>query len=182
MDAPLRRGVRRFRGGSIARVKPVPPLVLAGLALMLAGCASAGASAGITPSVTPTAACPEQPGVELPADCVGYDPDSAMALNDRYRQRMELPDDASTAAQAVVPAATQALEALRAADDLTEDAVRTALESVGLRDVQTRSGAGDVLFGAVPPEGGCVYGAVEAEQVTVDVGGYILDGGCLPAQ
>ncbi len=155
------------------------------LAFGLAGCATgAGASpADPSPSSTALIACPEQPGVELPPECVPYDPDAAMALNDLYRQRIELPADVTADITAYVVPVTDALEELReAGPPFTEAAVRAALEAEGLASVQTRSGAGDVLFGAQPPAGGCVYGALEAEQVTVEAGGYIMDGGCLPAQ
>lgn len=118
----------------------------------------------------------------LPEGCAPYDPEEAMALNDLYRQRADLTPEQAEASVGHIDAARTALEELRAAGSWPEDDVRAALEGVGLADVQTRSGAGDVLFGAVPPEGGCIYGAVEAEQVTVDAGGYIMDGGCLPAQ
>ena len=161
-------------------------IVLVALALALAGCAARPDAGGFSPkslsSVTPTAACPEQEGVRLPEGCAPYDPEQGMALNDLYRQRADLTPEQAAASDAHVDAARTALEELRAAGAWPEDDVRVALEGVGLVDVQTRSGAGDVLFGAVPPEGGCIYGAVEADQVTVDAGGYIMDGGYLPAQ
>ena len=106
-----------------------------------------------------------------------------MGLNDLYRQRIELPADVTADITEFVVPVTEALDALRAAGPpFTEAAVRSALEAEGLSSVQTRSGAGDVLFGAQPPAGGCVYGALEEEKVTVEAGGYIMDGGCLPAQ
>jgi len=105
-----------------------------------------------------------------------------MAGNEQYRERHELSDDVAAAGEALVPAVTEALEQLRLAGPATEDEVRATLESLGLASVRTRSGAGDVLFGASAPEGGCLFGAVEAEAVTVEVGGVIMDGGCLPAQ
>ncbi|RZI91048.1 MAG: hypothetical protein EOO67_10620, partial [Microbacterium sp.] len=54
------------------------------LALFLAGCATTGQTppSGVSPSPTALVACPEQPGVELPPECVPYDPDAAMGLND----------------------------------------------------------------------------------------------------
>jgi hypothetical protein len=162
------------------------PVFAAAVALAVAACAAPVAS-GPAPDAseipTPIAACPEQPGVELPPECAPYDPEGSMARNDLYRQRIDLPADAQAGADVFVEPVTDALEELRAAGPpFTEDGVRAALEAEGLLSVQTRSGAGDVLFGAQPPTGGCVYGALEAERVTVDVGGYIMDGGCLPAQ
>lgn len=150
------------------------------LLIALSGCASSTIAAGEGSS--PTAACPRQPGVELPPGCAGYDPDAGMAANDSYRQRIDLAPDAQSAAETLVPDAHAELERARAAGVPTEQAVRAALESVGLRDVQTRDGGTGVLFGAAAPHGGCLYGVVDASEVTVDAGGYIRDGGCLPAQ
>lgn len=164
------------------------PLFVATALIALAGWAASAPPAtatASTPGATPTAvvACPEQPGVELPPECVPYDPEAAMALNDLYRQRIDLAPDAQADAEGYIDRVTATLEDLRSdGPPFTEDAVRSALEAEGLAGVQTRSGAGDVLFGAQPPAGGCVYGAVEAEKVTVEAGGYIMDGGCLPAQ
>ncbi|CAM3807695.1 hypothetical protein OCAE111667_26700 [Occultella aeris] len=142
-----------------------------------------GSTSTSPPSTTssPTAACPQPVEGELPEYCVAYDPEELMEGNEEYRQRHDLPDDVATAAEALVPAVTEALEQLRLAGPATEDDVRAALESLGLASVQTRSGAG-IAFGAAAPEGGCVFGAVEADAVTVEVGGVIMDGGCLPAQ
>jgi hypothetical protein len=164
----------------------IVPVFAAAAVLAVAACAAPIASDRVpaaSESTTPIAACPEQPGVELPPECAPYDPEGSMALNDLYRQRIDLPADAQESADMFVEPVTAALEELRAeGPPFTEDGVRAALEAEGLLSVQTRSGAGDVLFGAQPPAGGCVYGALEAERVTVDVGGYIMDGGCLPAQ
>lgn len=38
-----------------------------------------------------------------------------------------------------------------------------------------------VAFGAAAPEGGCIFGEVSADVLTVEIGGIIMDGGCLPA-
>lgn len=162
-------------------------LLLSGAALVagLAACATGTFGAGTatpsqTPTPTPLYACPEQPGVELPPECAPYDPDAAMAQNDRYRERMEMDAADQAANQELVDALTAALEGLdRAA--LSEDAVRSAILEVGAADVQLRGDARAYLFGAIVP-GGCVYGSVEQTAVTVELGGFILDGGCLPAQ
>ncbi|WP_456286135.1 hypothetical protein M1D46_16580 [Microbacterium sp. JZ70] len=160
-------------------------LVVASAALLLlTGCA-APTAAGRAPSAspTPTAACPEQPGVELPPECAGYDPEHSMAQNDAYRQRGELDPAVEEAARDIAEAAADDLEALRTSGEpVTADAVVDLLEAEGLSSVQTREGAGHVLFGAVAATGGCVFGAVAPEAVTIDVGGGIADGGCLPAQ
>lgn len=162
--------------------RPPAILLIAAILAVLTGCQTAPAGMESAPSASATAACPMQLDVPSPTDCAVYDPDAAMAQNDLYRQRIELDADTQASAEAHVADARAVLEALRSDGTITADAVRAALEDVGLRDVQIRTGAGDVLFGAVPPDGGCVYGALEAERVTVDAGGYIMDGGCLPAQ
>lgn len=162
-------------------------LATTALVAVLTGCAgSASTPSAITPTPTPTptpaAACPEMPGVDLPPECVAYDPDAAMAQNDRYRERLEMtPDDQAGNADAIA-GATAALESVRTAGaPFTEEAVRAALESAGIRDVQVRADYGRILFGA-GVSGGCVYGSLDESSVTVELGGYILDGGCLPAQ
>lgn len=158
--------------------------VVVALTLALSACGPATGSPAPSVSASPsaTAACAVQEGVELPPGCAPYDPDQAMAQNDRYRERMSIDNDDHEKVARIVADVRQRLEALRLAGPTTERAVRSQLDEAGLTDVQTRVGAGDVLFGAVPPGGGCVYGAVTPEEVTVDAGGYILDGGCLPAQ
>ncbi|MFS0867620.1 hypothetical protein AB3M83_09880 [Microbacterium sp. 179-B 1A2 NHS] len=163
------------------------PVLIAGV-LLLGGCGAAERPAGDRPppdgapsSVAPTVACPQQPGVELPPGCAAYDPDAAMRLNEQYRQRMPLEPEHAAEAGEIVAQVRADLERLGEHGG-DETAVRAVLERAGLTAVQTRAAAGDVLFGAMPPGGGCVYGAVEAEAVTVDAGGVIMDGGCLPAQ
>ncbi len=163
------------------------PLLLLAAALLLTGCATVSGTASptvpATASPTPTAACPEMPGTELPPQCAPYDPDAAMAENDRYRQRLPLADEVTAAASAHLPAVRAGLESLRTGGQaLTADAVTEVLEGAGLAGVQTRAASGDVLFGATAPQGGCVYGAVTPREVTAEVGGGITDGGCLPAQ
>lgn len=169
---------------AVRRLVLLAPLLA--LLTLTAGCATvvgASPSPSASASPSPTAACPEQEGVDLPEGCAGYDPDAAMALNDLYRQRLELSADAQAENERLIAPVTAALEALRTADGgFTEEGVRAALADAGATAIQTRTGAGDVLFGAAGPAGGCVYGALEAERVTVEVGGIIMDGGCLPAQ
>ncbi len=156
-------------------------------AALVVGCATPATSGAgpqpTTSSPVPTAACPEQPGVDLPPECAPYDPDRAMAQNDLYRERIGVDAETQAAGQALVAPVRAALEELRAAGEpLSEAAVGEALASAGVREVpQTRAAAGDVLFG-VAVGGGCLYGAVTPEAVSVEVGGFIMDGGCLPAQ
>ncbi|WP_426186970.1 hypothetical protein [Microbacterium sp. TWP3-1-2b2] len=157
------------------------------MATLLVGCApQAPASPGevATPAATPTptAACPQVEGVELPPECAPYDPDQAMAQNERYRDRMEISAEAAAAAEALAGPLRRVIDALRTSSTISIDAVEQAIMDAGLERPQIREDYGDVLFGVAGPEGGCVFGAVTADAVSVEVGGNIMDGGCLPAQ
>lgn len=171
-----------FRGDrSRGRLLPL----LGAMAVLLAGCATSSPQAGSaspSPSPTPTAACPQVEGVDLPPECAPYDPEKAMAQNDAYRERMDLSDEARIAAEEAMADVRAALEALRAAGGLSTAAVADALADVGLPGAQTLGDARAVAYGVDGPEGGCIFGEVSADAVTVEVGGYIMDGGCLPAQ
>jgi len=105
-----------------------------------------------------------------------------MAANDRYRERMGLDDDARDENAELVAPLTAALEALRASGNVSVDAVQGVLQTAELANVQVREDYGRVLFGASGPAGGCLFGEVAAGSVSVEVGGFILDGGCLPMQ
>ena len=162
------------------------PLVLAG-AWLLGGCAMVSVETGEaqTPygsTPTPTAACPQIEGVVLPPECAPYDPDNAMAQNDRYKERMELSDEAAAAVGQSVSELRARLETLRTEGAISIDAVQGALREVGLPDDVVRGDARSVEFGVDAPEGGCVFGEVRPDTVVVEAGGYIMDGGCLPAQ
>lgn len=158
---------------------------------LLSGCgvpatspADADSSTAAEPSETasPSVACPDQFEGEAPQGCLVYDPDEQMDSNERYRDRMDVPDDVAAAGEALLPDVIEALEELRLAGPPTEGGVSATLESLGLAAAQTRSSASAVAFGVVAPDGGCVFGVVDAETVTAEFDGYIMDGGCLPAQ
>lgn len=155
------------------------------MAMLLVGCAGFAprqTGSEVEPAPTPTAACPEVEGVELPPECAPYDPDHAMAQNDRYRERMELSEDSRAAAEPTIKPIRTALETLRTDGALSVDSVEQALTDAGLTSARLRGDSAGVLFGASAPAGGCVFGEVSAEVLTVEAGGPILDGGCLPAQ
>ncbi|WP_458041169.1 MULTISPECIES: hypothetical protein [Bacteria] len=170
---------------------------LAVIAATLASCASSPAVVTGTPSSsatsatapeasptpTPTCAVPEQPGVESPEGCVVYDGEANMELNELYRERMEMTDAARAVGEEYVGPLTSALTAWRDSGAvLTEDGARDVFAEAGfdVEVVQVRESHGEVLFG-VGIDGGCVFGAVTPDAVAVDVGGYIMDGGCLAA-
>lgn len=155
------------------------------MVILLAGCALQGPGSLATtptPTVTPTVACPEVDGHELPPECAPYDPEHAMEQNELYRKRMELSAEATSAAEAAAGPLRTALEDLRASGgEITVDTVSQAITDAELPLPQVREDHGSVLFGVAGPEGGCVFGSVTADAVSVEVGGYIMDGGCLTA-
>ena len=104
-----------------------------------------------------------------------------MAQNDRYRERVEMDASDEAANQDLAGDVRAALESLdRTA--LTAEAVEAAILGAGVEgSVQLVGDERAYAFGAAVP-GGCVYGQVDQAAVTVELGGFILDGGCLPAQ
>ncbi len=153
--------------------------------LLLAGCAAAPGAESPTP--TPTAACPETVEGNAPGNCAPFDPDAAMAENERYRERRPLSDEQLADSAAPLEAASTALEpfALPGAT-VTDEAVVAALVSAGhpRETIQTlvaeRPDGTAVAFGVAADFGGCLFGEVSARGLEIDAGGYILDGGCLP--
>ncbi|MFJ4160665.1 hypothetical protein [Microbacterium testaceum] len=149
------------------------------------GCASTTTGAAEptpTPSVSASYACPTMEGVQLPPECAPYDPDAAMAANERYRDRMGIDDEARAAAEDAAPDIVAVLRAAAAEKELSADEVAALLVEAGALSPQVRAEARSVLFAVTGPEGGCLFGEVAGTSVSVAVGGYILDGGCLPAQ
>jgi len=143
-----------------------------------------GGASGPTPteSITASYACPTMEGVQPPPECAPYDPDAAMAANERYRDRMSIDDDARAAAEDVSADVVAALRTAAQEKQLSADEVATLLDGVGALSPQVRAEANSVLFAAAGPKGGCLFGEVSGTSVSVEIGGYILDGGCLPAR
>jgi hypothetical protein len=98
--------------------------------ILLAGCAAAPGAESPTP--TPTAACPETVEGNAPGNCAPFDPDAAMAENERYRERRPLSDEQLADSAAPLEAASTALEpfALPGAT-VTDEAVVAALVEAG---------------------------------------------------
>jgi hypothetical protein len=105
------------------------------------------------------------------------------ASNEAYRQRTGTPESDAEAALAV-PAVQAALDPVADGSAVDGDEVSAALVAAGFENVQVvdRNAFGDVVpvvgVGVAVP-GGCVYGAVAPDAVTLDAGGPIADGGCL---
>ncbi|MDX2375431.1 hypothetical protein M4I32_01270 [Microbacterium sp. LRZ72] len=105
-----------------------------------------------------------------------------MALNDRHRDRMDLDDAARETNELLIRPITDELQALRADREITAADLHEVLASVGLPGARVRDDGPRILFGVSGPEGGCLYGDITSGVISIEVGGYILDGGCLPAQ
>ena len=107
-----------------------------------------------------------------------YDPDAAMAENERYRERVRLDDGAIARLETYVEPARQALGTLPLPPSTAD--VEEALRSIGAGFVQTVGGDGaGVGFGAAV-EGGCLFGGIGMTgEIQLETGGHILDGGCL---
>lgn len=153
--------------------------------LVLSGCAAGGPVAGPAEpsSPTPTAACPRLEDVpDSERDCAVYDPDAAMAENERYREQQPVEPSVQADLDALVEPARTALEALPV--PASTDDVTAALGTVGVdpASVQISDHGTGIVFGAAVG-GGCLTGSVSPDG-TVDVagGGFIADGGCLAAQ
>ena len=177
----MHSGMTVSRGESAKRVW-VPLVIM--VTLMLGGCGTAdpttSAAPGASPSPTPTVACPQIEGVELAPECAPYDPDHAMAQNERHHQRMDPSAESRDAATEVVNQVRAELEELRASGALSTDAVQDVLEAAGLAYPQVQGDSRSVEFGVDGPEGGCVFGSVSRDYgVSVEFGGYVSDGGCL---
>jgi hypothetical protein len=168
--------------GSRATVWGLGALILAALALT--GCGSATDSANPNPS--PTAACPEPVHGADPTTCAAFDPEDAMAQNERYRDRRELSAEQLAQSRDAVESIALALRPFtEPGTAVTETAVVAALIESGIEreTIQTLVADGTdgsvVAFGIARSFGGCVFGEVSAIGLTIDAGGYILDGGCL---
>lgn len=151
----------------------------------LAGCGQAPAEPGDSQdSPAPTGACPSVEHQPMPDDCVGYDPDAGMRANDAYRQRGDLPPDLRDRALDHRDVIAAALGEAAAAGPLTAEQARDLLVPLGYEGVQAygSSDAGGGLAVGVSTGSGCVHGGVRGTEVTLEVGGGIADGGCLPAE
>ncbi|MFC8923006.1 DUF6993 domain-containing protein [Cellulosimicrobium sp. NPDC057127] len=148
---------------------------------------AAAPAATASPSAVATGACPatvDAPDASSGATCAPYDGEAAMRANEAYRQRSGTPEGDALAARSV-PAVEAALAPLVTGEPLVRDDVVAALREAGFGDAAvtpTTSPLGLVAtsFGVgVSVPGGCVFGGVAPDGVTLDAGGPIADGGCL---
>ncbi|WFE45728.1 hypothetical protein [Verrucosispora sp. WMMD1129] len=111
------------------------------------------------------------------------------AANDAFRQRGTLEPDTAAGARACAAEVLKGLNLLTAGgrDEPDEKAVRRAVTATGLTDVVVRPpgrldlGPGDGLIFAGWTGRACVFGSVRQDDITVEIGTRIADGGCLPA-
>jgi hypothetical protein len=156
-------------------------VVVVAATVLLSGCGIAtpprqGPSSG--PS--PTAACPYVPEGPQPSNCALYDPEAAMAENERYREQRPISAGTKAELNRRIPAVRKALEALP--DPANSENVERAFEALGFnaQDVQTDDTGRGIRFGAAAAAGGCLVGFVGIDgKVEASPRGSILDGGCL---
>lgn len=105
-----------------------------------------------------------------------------MAQNDAYRERMDITEEVRVAAEQAIEDVRPALESLRTSGGISPDAVVAVMTDAGLTSTQTTGDRRAVAFGVDGPKGGCIFGEVSVDMLSIDAGGYIMDGGCLPMQ
>lgn len=107
--------------------------------------------------------------------------------NKMFRERHPLPADLAAANVRCVDEVRAGLTELDDTHRVDVVAVTNVLVKVGLSNPTVRRpgrldiGPGDGLIFARHTGAGCLFGSVSRTDVTVEVGGGILDGGCLPA-
>jgi hypothetical protein len=102
-------------------------------------------------------------------------------INQNYADRLDFQGDPAGALaeelqirRALTPLATS---------EITETDIRTTLTGAGYRDDTIRTSTNAVRTAgtafAVSIDGGCIFGAFFSHRLTVAIGGYVVDGGCL---
>lgn len=158
-------------------------------AIALPGCAARLSEPGAVPSPRPSeCAVAENPNGEPPPEgCVVYDPEKNMAENQRWRDRLAISADAQAMGDEYVEPVTRALTDLRDSGTVTAESVQQVLVDKGFpgESIATLGDARNVRFGVAlrsPTSqefAACLFGLVGPDGVSVDVGGPIMDGGCL---
>ena len=176
----------------------IAAVITAVAAVAAAGCGSVRAPGAAQPARQP----PE--GFCLPGDsaaaaratpCVSVDPQKYQESNHLFQQRNAAPPALVAAAAPLRRSARARLERLTPAQRTAQDAVTAALVAAGLpaggiyveKVYAGMTAAGvrvnEVMFGAFTSMNGpavCIYGSSAAAAVVVNVGGIIMEGGCLP--
>ena len=152
--------------------------------LLLAGCA--GVRTGTSPSPEPSAQpslCPTSDEQTKPTGCIPYDPEANQALNELYREHMQLDPSLQAAADADLAAVTAALAPFAAGNvPLTEQAATAALAVAGFDGPELQTWTAENRFALwLEIPGGCIVGDLEPPRFDIYAAGYIMDGGCRPA-
>ena len=124
------------------------------------------------------------PSGRASADGSGVSAEGLDLSNEAYRERVGSSEGHAQAALSL-PDVQAALEPLVSGGAVDQDDVVSALVAAGFENVQVHGGSAltadtstHVGVGVGVP-GGCVYGAVGPDGVTLEAGGPIADGGCL---
>ncbi|HEY6738792.1 MAG TPA: hypothetical protein VI076_08060 [Actinopolymorphaceae bacterium] len=167
------------------RVRASLTAILAVAALAGAACETERPSSPeARPSPTASGACPTGGEHEPARDCVPYDGEALMRGNNAYRERRELPPETKRAAERHRAEITKLLASKARTGPIGPNDVEALLAPLGYPSVTAygRSDTGGGLALGVSTGSGCVYGRVKGAEVTLEAGGAIADGGCLPAE
>ncbi|MFF5214140.1 hypothetical protein [Micromonospora sp. NPDC000442] len=172
----------------------VPPNPLPSVAEARCVAAAAAPPEGVTkapvPSGASTAPIPSGTGHSMADERVREEMlRRQQAANDAFRQRGTLEPETAAGARACATEVLKGLNLLTAdgRDEPDEEAVRRAVTATGLTDVVVRPpgrldlGPGGGLIFAGWTGRACVFGNVRSDDITVEIGARIADGGCLPA-
>ena len=170
---------------------PHPGIVVALAIALLAlagGCGSPTQELPNGAGAEPTGATTECPataeGSQSPPECVPPDLQVDARSNEAYRQRGDLTIENRFLAERDRVRIAEILADVAASGRLGGADVVAILRAAGFPDTVAYGGSetgGGVAFGTAL-ENGCAYGSVRGAEVTVEIGGAIADGGCLPAQ
>jgi hypothetical protein len=146
------------------------------------GCAATPSSTQLTltrSTPSPSVACSTGAGGNTSQCGVSFD--ESRRLNLRYADR----DPFSGDGRGILKDEARARAALKNLGKPSAVSLRAALvgsgfstDSIGISTNAVRMAG---LAFAVEADGGCIFGAMYAGELSVDVGGYINDGGCLAA-
>ncbi|MEU0555623.1 hypothetical protein [Dactylosporangium sp. NPDC006015] len=150
----------------------------------VAACAAPVSSAAAAPS---SSAVPSA----VPSASASLDPEEQFRLNDQannaFRQRRALPPQYMAALQPCVEQVKAGLARLRAEGRFDGPSIEGVLTGAGLAEVESHkpgrldANAGGGLLFCGNSGLGYVFGEHGPPRTTVDAGGGIADGGCLPA-
>lgn len=136
-------------------------------------------------SASPAAACPPDAAAR-PTPCVSDLPERLQRSNHMFQQRVTVPPDLLAAQEPARRKVTAALNRLTAARRRSAASLRAALSASGVPahevDLVPATDARDHQFGVLiagPRQAICVFGTVTPEDVSADLGGITMEGGCV---